>query len=661
MPRPGRQDVCPRGLAVRLDFSIEVQAFFMLRFTLIVLLALPAGALAQTADTTVALPEVEVEAERAATASAAGRITTLGRAAFERTGAETVADILDARTGLSIKQYGSGGLATLSQRGLGSAHTVLLLDGLRIADPQTGQVDLSLLPTVLLDRVEVAYGTASAMHGAEALGGTVRLHTLDAAESARLRLTAGAGAYGARRLGGVVSGGDGRFSGVVAAEVSRADGAFPYRNDALFPPEEVRRTGADRSLATLFGRIVYRPEGRRLAVAAWLNRAERGLPGPGNATPGDARQWDRHARAWAAYEHRLPRGTLDLKASIQQTTLRYANPLAGIDETARPRTVDLDARLRLAVAPRGLAAAGVAAGHDRAALRGGVQQTRLGAFLHATADFGRLLLYPAVRLDAYRTEGITTHALSPRLGLNVRAARRLRLKASLGRAFRAPTFNERFWQPGGNPALRPERGWSSDAGIHFTAGTAARRVEADVSFFAAHLRDQITWAPAFVDPSVQVWRPGNLRRVVTRGLEATASGAAQATSTLHFDGGLTYTVTDARDRSMPEAASYGAPLRYVPRQQLKLFVGMAWRAFRIDAAGQLVGRRPLTSDGTMHLPAYRVFEVQASVQHRLGPARLVLAFALENAFDARYTVVRRYPMPPRHARLRLTLDVDPSS
>lgn len=636
----------------------------MFRLLSILLFTLPAGAAAQVPDTTIALPEVEVEADRTAQASAttAGRVTTLDGAVLDGVQARTVADVLAARTGLFVKRYGSGGLATLAQRGLGSAHTLLLLDGLRVADPQTGQMDLSLLPTVLLDRVEVAYGAASTLHGADGLGGAVHLHTLEAGGPGRLRISAGAGAYGERRLGGVLAGGRGRLGAVVAAEVSRADGAFPYRNEVLFPPQNTRRAGADRALSTLFGRAVYRPEGQQLAVGAWLNRTERGLPGPANASPADARQWDRYLRLWARYERRLPHGTFALKTMTQRTVLRYANPAAGTDETARPRSFEVDVRLRLAVTPRWLVGGGLTVGHDAAALRGGVRQARYGAVVHATGELGRLLVYPTLRLDHVRVEGRATWAVSPRLGLNAQpmAWPGLRLKASLGRAFRTPTFNERFWQPGGNPSLRPERGWSADAGLHVQAGGAARRGAMEISFFAAWLRDQIVWTPGFVDPSVLVWQPANLQRVVTRGVELSLDGQQRLGGALIVEGGLAYTFTDARDRSARATASFGQPLRYVPRQQLKLFAGLVWGALRLDASGRLVGPRPLTSDGTMHVAAYRVFDVEAAYRRAIGRVGMALAVAVENVFDHTYTIVRFYPMPPRHARVRLTLDLHSS-
>ena len=151
-----------------------------LRALLLTLLFLPTSAWAQgVLDTTVALPPVTVTAERWGTAATgSARVTVLGGAAIRGAGAETVAELLERRGGLHVKRYGAGGLATLSLRGTSASQTLVLLDGHRLADPQLGQLDLSLLPTSLLEGAEVMHGAASAAHGTDGIGGAVNLRTL---------------------------------------------------------------------------------------------------------------------------------------------------------------------------------------------------------------------------------------------------------------------------------------------------------------------------------------------------------------------------------------------------------------------------------------------------------------------------------------------------
>jgi iron complex outermembrane receptor protein len=67
----------------------------------------------------------------------------------------------------------------------------------------------------------------------------------------------------------------------------------------------------------------------------------------------------------------------------------------------------------------------------------------------------------------------------------------------------------------------------------------------------------------------------------------------------------------------------------------------------------------VTADETQSLPPFRVTNVRVQVQQTVGPATVTAALRLRNLFDTEYSVVRLYPMPPRHVRARLTIALDP--
>lgn len=67
-----------------------------------------------------------------------------------------------------------GGVATLNLRGIGSARTLVLVNGRRWVSYDTSQVvDLNTIPQFLLDSVEVVTGGASAVYGSDAVAGVV--------------------------------------------------------------------------------------------------------------------------------------------------------------------------------------------------------------------------------------------------------------------------------------------------------------------------------------------------------------------------------------------------------------------------------------------------------------------------------------------------------
>ncbi|HKK93951.1 MAG TPA: TonB-dependent receptor plug domain-containing protein, partial [Longimicrobiales bacterium] len=66
----------------------------------------------------------------------------------------------------------------LSIRGGSFEQVLVLVDGIRVSDPQTGHFDLDLtIPIEQVERIEILRGGASAAHGADAFGGVVNIVT----------------------------------------------------------------------------------------------------------------------------------------------------------------------------------------------------------------------------------------------------------------------------------------------------------------------------------------------------------------------------------------------------------------------------------------------------------------------------------------------------
>jgi iron complex outermembrane receptor protein len=564
-----------------------------------------------------------------------------------------VADALDQRSGVHVIQYGASGFSAASIRGTGVRHTAVYLDGLLVSDPQSNQLDLGLIPVVMLQSVEIHHGPSSASDGHGSLGGSVRLETLEAGNETLVRLGLEAGEFGHRRVGGAVTGSAGRLSIITAGELSRYEGDYPYVNPTLIEPTEQRRSGGDRSSSTLFASAEYREGRHQLKASGWFNAAERGLPGPANAPPTDARQWDDNTRIWLKSEHGFGLWNAHLSLDGAQSRLRYANPSAARFDTTTTHTADARATVGRSFGSNLVATSGASLGVDRTT---GVSETRAAVFGDAIYESARLLVYPSIRYERWMTESRTLAAFVPRIGMNLRLDGRSRaiLKANVGRAYRVPSFLERFWKPGGNPGLNPERGWSLDAGIRLSDGPQSAS-HGEVSLFYTDLNDKIVWFPSLVDQGLQLWRPDNLGRVVTYGAEL--SGESKATwRGAQFKGGFSTTFSRAIDRSDPDTPSYGKQLRYTPCVTGSLFMGVLKGPLSVHASARYTGERFLTSDEGRTMDDFAVVNLQVAYQHSLLDTELTLRLQVENLFDTRYEVIRFYPMPPRTATLGISIE-----
>jgi len=110
--------------------------------------------------------------------------TIVGAETIEQRGAVNIGDFLNeipsfrpSQTNQTNTQSSSASGATFADlRGLGNIRTLTLVDGRRhVPTSALGQVDLNLIPTVLIDRVEVVTGGASAQYGSDAISGVVNV------------------------------------------------------------------------------------------------------------------------------------------------------------------------------------------------------------------------------------------------------------------------------------------------------------------------------------------------------------------------------------------------------------------------------------------------------------------------------------------------------
>ncbi len=95
--------------------------------------------------------------------------------------ASNVSDLLQEITGIDVRRRGVGGVqGDLYIRGGGFDQTLLLVDGMKMDDSQTGHHTLNMiLPLYLIERIEVIKGPAARIFGQNAFNGAINIVTKD--------------------------------------------------------------------------------------------------------------------------------------------------------------------------------------------------------------------------------------------------------------------------------------------------------------------------------------------------------------------------------------------------------------------------------------------------------------------------------------------------
>ncbi|HVS76701.1 MAG TPA: TonB-dependent receptor plug domain-containing protein, partial [Steroidobacteraceae bacterium] len=133
-------------------------------------------------------------------------LMAIGQAQIADTGTENIAAAIVQLPSVSVGQGLSNsqqlvvgaGLSLVSLRGLGTARTLVLVDGRRqvSGSPLSAAVDLNTIPAELVDRVEVVTGGTSAIYGADAIGGVINVILRKSFEGVRVRTHAGISSRG---------------------------------------------------------------------------------------------------------------------------------------------------------------------------------------------------------------------------------------------------------------------------------------------------------------------------------------------------------------------------------------------------------------------------------------------------------------------------------
>ena len=424
-------------------------------------------------------------------------------------GVRFVQDALREVPGAAVVQVGSfGGVSSLFLRGGESDYVKVLIDGVP-ANQSGGAFNWANLTTDNVDRIEILRGPGSVIYGSDAVSGVVQIFTRRGEGGFSVEGGAEAGTFGTWNGRGGVLGGTPRLTYSADASRFATDGTYPfnngYGNTALSGSVRgLPDSRTDASLSVRFTDSRYHFPTDFAGVLADSNQSSTEEMLTIAADVG--------RRLGPRYDLRLTAGGNRAVGGFDDRPDNAADTLGfgfASHRDSRAERGNLDARINGVLSPVLTVTGGVQVERETERQSG-----------ETSSNFGGIATTPDTPFDRGRTtfgyyaQGVLDLAAGLALNLNARvddnsafgtfftyragAVYRLpsgtRIRASLGRSFKAPTFCEQFCDAPfvvGDSTLRPERSTSWEAGLE--QELAGGRASVWATYFDQRFRDMIVY------------------------------------------------------------------------------------------------------------------------------------------------------------------------
>ncbi|MFZ6658416.1 TonB-dependent receptor domain-containing protein [Undibacterium sp. TJN19] len=611
-------------------------AFKPLAVSLALAAAFPSySALAQTASTTslASASSVVITAgrqEQAAKDVLADNVVITAEE-IAKSGAASIVDLLQKQRGIEIARNGGPGTtSSVFIRGGNNAQNVVLIDGVRIGSSTTGGATWSSIPLSQVDHIEIVYGPLSSLYGADAMGGVIQIFTRKGTGVISPTISAGVGSYGTRKLQAGITGsvadnlslslnaGHEESTGFSASKPGA--GTFTYNPD---------KDGY--KMDSINGRLVWEiSKGYELGTSVLHSR--------NNA------QFD----AGTAQDDRSI-GTLETIAvfgrakltDIWSASLQYARATDKSYTDASYGQSQIDTRQdslnfqnNIRIGKDILQLIAETRDENVDSVSGGIATKGINGTKRTTNSFAASYVF---KQDAHLASASIRNDRSSQYGSNTtgsiaygyRVTDALRVNASYGSSFRAPSFNELYYPGFGIASNKPEKAKNAEIGVYFEQG--------DSQVSAVYYQNKATdlLVSTNVCPVEQITHPYGCSYNVNK---ATLSGLSVGASTRFAD----LTLRASVDIQDPKDDTTGLRLARRSKQHGTLAAEYAWAGAKFGVESIFSGDRFDDVANKKVLDSYNLLNLYAT--YDVAKNTTVIA-RWNNALNKDYELAKNYTTP----------------
>jgi iron complex outermembrane receptor protein len=225
----------------------------------------------------------------------------------------------------------------------------------------------------------------------------------------------------------------------------------------------------------------------------------------------------------------------------------------------------------------------------------------------------------------------------------------LKLNGNISKSYRVPGFNDRFWFPGGNPNLEPEKGFGGDLGFQFDYEAENFKNSFQLNTFYIDVNNWILWRSGGSD-----WYADNVQRVKSTGSEFINHLSAQF-GQLKVNSLLHYSITKSqRVESKTESPALFRQLEYVPIHLLVCNIFSNYKSLQAGFDLTYTSKQYTDEEEKNILPGLVLLNFSAGRNFRINKSNRVEAkLLINNLLNKNYQSSYNYAMPRINYRISI--------
>lgn len=586
------------------------------------------------------LKEVEVVASRISQYSIGAHSILLDSSIIKMAALPSLTDIINYNSSIAIKSYGNGMLSTISFRGTGPNHTVILWNGINISYPMLGQSDLSILSLGLSNSVQIQYGSGVPLYGSGALGGTISLSNRRPKHGVNLSVSQWFGSFGTFKNHVHASYANDNFFININSAWIKSENNFKFANTTKIRTPVEEQLGAEYHLlgTSLESGFLLGKNGEVLISGQYFN-TDRDIQPSMNANQQKDNQTDENLRLKIKYvnDDKLP----------WNINYAYLHDIIGFNgvKTYSDRHVTRVGlashiyywlKLELTADYNFTAINSPFYGNEsKTEQRGNIwASTLINGGERLTLSFNlRQSFNPDYNIPLVPSMGSEFLIVNTNL-------QKIILKALVAKGFRVPTMNERYWQPGGNLDLVPEQSYSAELGM---AGSLTRNIilKYEINAYRMWVDNWILWIPQGI-----IWSPQNIKYVDVYGTEMSGS-LEHRIGLINSKWMLNYAYTKSINRTGIDQfdRSVDKQLAYVPIHKGSVTSISAINNWTLLINAIYTGERFVTADNENSLLGYMLVNLKFSKIFTTGRYNFTGNININNILNSQYQSVENRAMP----------------